>query len=191
MSARKVYYNMRYSYLNTFFHWHIPLPWGMYSTCSLAYTFSMYNTDISVYSSTWYQKGRYRMWRKPWDWALSSYPTLPLILHVSLARFPHASASPSLICKQPFFKILFYSSIVDLQGCVNFCCTAKWCSYAYIYTVAPGRKTAQLWKSQQRWDFLFHILFHYGLSQVTEYSSLCYTVGPCRLSTLYIIVCIC
>ena len=23
------------------------------------------------------------------------------------------------------------------------------------------------------------ILFHYGLSQDTEYSSLCYTVGPC------------
>ena len=24
---------------------------------------------------------------------------------------------------------------------------------------------------------LFHILFHYGLSQYIEYSSLCYTVG--------------
>ena len=29
---------------------------------------------------------------------------------------------------------------------------------------------------------LFHILFHYGLSQDTEYSSLCYTVGHCCLS---------
>ena len=38
---------------------------------------------------------------------------------------------------------------------------------------------------------LFHILFHYGLSQDIEYSSLCYTVGPCCLSILYIIVCIC
>ena len=38
---------------------------------------------------------------------------------------------------------------------------------------------------------LFHILSHYGLSQDTEYSSLCYTVGPCCLSILYIIVCIC
>ena len=26
---------------------------------------------------------------------------------------------------------------------------------------------------------LFHILFHCGLSQGIEYSSLCYTVGPC------------
>ena len=40
---------------------------------------------------------------------------------------------------------------------------------------------------------LFHILFHYGLSQNIEYISLCYTVGPCCLSILYIniIGCIC
>ena len=35
-------------------------------------------------------------------------------------------------------------------------------------------------------SFFFHILFHYGLSQDTKYSSLCYTVGPCCLSILYI-----
>ena len=34
----------------------------------------------------------------------------------------------------------------------------------------------------------FPILFHYDLSQDIEYSSLCYTVGPC-LSILDIIVC--
>ena len=39
--------------------------------------------------------------------------------------------------------------------------------------------------------FFFHILFHYGLLQAIEYSSLCYTVGPCCLSVLYIVVCIC
>ena len=38
---------------------------------------------------------------------------------------------------------------------------------------------------------LFYILFHYGLSQDIDYSSLCYMVGPCYLSILYIIVCIC
>ena len=32
----------------------------------------------------------------------------------------------------------------------------------------------------------FHILFHYGLSQDIEYSSLCYTVGPCCLPPFYI-----
>ena len=35
---------------------------------------------------------------------------------------------------------------------------------------------------------LFIFFFHYGLSQDIEYSSLCYTVGPCCLSILYIIV---
>ena len=39
-------------------------------------------------------------------------------------------------------------------------------------------------------DSVIHILFQYGLSQDVEYSSLCYTVGPCCLSILYIIVCI-
>ena len=43
--------------------------------------------------------------------------------------------------------------------------------YIYIYTF-----------------ILFYILFHYGLSQNIEYSYLRYTVGPCYLSTLYIIV---
>ena len=62
-----------------------------------------------------------------------------------------------------FFK--FYWSTVDLQF-FNFC-------YKVIHI------------------FFFNILFHYGLSQDTEYSSLQYTVGPCCLSILYIIVCIC
>ena len=38
---------------------------------------------------------------------------------------------------------------------------------------------------------LFHILSHYGSLQGMEYSSLCYTAGPCCLSILYIVVCIC
>ena len=38
---------------------------------------------------------------------------------------------------------------------------------------------------------LFQILFHYSLLQDIEYSSLCCTVGPCCLSILYIVVCIC
>ena len=69
------------------------------------------------------------------------------------------------------FPEYFFNCIVDLQCCINYCCTAKWLIYTYIY-------------------ILFHILFHYGLSQDIEYSSLCYTVGPCCSSILYIIVCI-
>ena len=38
---------------------------------------------------------------------------------------------------------------------------------------------------------IFHIIFPYGLSQGTEYSSLCYTVGLCCLSILCVIVWIC
>ena len=32
---------------------------------------------------------------------------------------------------------------------------------------------------------VFHILFHYGLSQDIEYSSLCYTVGPFLKNLFY------
>ena len=38
---------------------------------------------------------------------------------------------------------------------------------------------------------LFRILFHYGLSQDIEYSSLYYTVRPCYLFILYLIAHIC
>ena len=37
----------------------------------------------------------------------------------------------------------------------------------------------------------FFIFFSVMVSQDTEYSSLCSTVGPCWLSLLYVIVCIC
>ena len=39
--------------------------------------------------------------------------------------------------------------------------------------------------------YIFHNLFHYGLSQDIEYSSLYYTAGPCCLFILYIMVYIC
>ena len=71
------------------------------------------------------------------------------------------------------FIYLFYSSIVDLQCCVNFYCITKWFSYTHIC-------------------ILFHILLHYGLwLNYTEYSFLCYTVGPCCIAILHILVCIC
>ena len=38
---------------------------------------------------------------------------------------------------------------------------------------------------------LFQVCFHYGLPQDIEYSSLHYTVSPCGLSVLYMVVCIC
>ena len=62
------------------------------------------------------------------------------------------------------FKKLHWS-IVNLQYYVNFFCIAKRLSYIYMY--------------------LFHILFHYGLSRDTEYSSVCFTVESCCLSIPY------
>ena len=38
---------------------------------------------------------------------------------------------------------------------------------------------------------LEEILFHYSLLQEIEYSFLCYTVGLCCVSILYIRVCVC
>ena len=37
----------------------------------------------------------------------------------------------------------------------------------------------------------FQILYHYRLLQDIEYSSPCYAVGPCCISTSYIVVCTC
>ena len=86
---------------------------------------------------------------------------------------------PTYMCFSLFIYLFLLSllkilnwSLVDLQCCVSFCSTTKWFSFTYIYIP-------------------FYILFHYGLSQDIEYSSLCHTVGPCCLSILHIIVFIC
>ena len=39
--------------------------------------------------------------------------------------------------------------------------------------------------------YIFQILFPYRLLQNIKYSSMCYTVGPCWLPILYVVVCIC
>ena len=77
-----------------------------------------------------------------------------LIISTCIVFFQH-SPCPCII--QPcFLKIYFYWSIVDLQCCINLCCTA----------------VIQLY-------ILFNILLDDGLSQDIAYHSLCYTVGPC------------
>ena len=69
------------------------------------------------------------------------------------------------------FKNLFYGSIVDFS-IVLLSAIQQRDSFIHIFHI------------------VFHIPFHYGLSQDTEYSSPCYTVGAC-VSILYIMVCIC
>ena len=69
-----------------------------------------------------------------------------------------------------FFSSSFYWSRVDLQCQVSFRCTAQRfsyiCSHIYVHTHIYVY-------------ILFQILIPYMLLQNIEYSSLCYTVGPC------------
>ena len=80
------------------------------------------------------------------------------------------------IHKRVFF-FFFYWSVVELQSCVNYCCTIKWLSYTFVCTFffmffsIMGRLWAQLPRG-------------------IEYNSVCYTVGPCCLSILCTPVCL-
>ena len=108
----------------------------------------------------------------------------------------------------------------DLQCCVSFYCTAKWLTYTCIcillfkkiniylttldlscsmWDLVPWSGIKSMPPALGAWSLshwitreipLFNVLFHYGLSQDIEYSSLCYWVGPCCPSVLYVIVCI-
>ena len=68
-----------------------------------------------------------------------------------------------------FFKSTAPWTVGALQCCINFHCTAKWLSYTHTCT------------HTHTYIHSFSYFFHYGLSQDIEYSSLCYTVGPCSV----------
>ena len=55
-----------------------------------------------------------------------------------------------------------------------------------IYSIVP---ICVIYSDIRIRTFLISFLFHYGVSQETGYSSVCYTVGPC-LSILNVIVCV-
>ena len=99
----------------------------------------------------------------------SAYPSLPTMC------FPITFLPAKLVWSLWIF--LRNWSIVDLQCCVSFRCTAKWFVYIYIYIYI------------YIYSFI-KIHFHCSLLQDIEYSSLCYTVNPCCLSVLYMVVCI-
>ena len=77
---------------------------------------------------------------------------------------PHSSIILKILLKYNLFimcQFLLYSKVIQLHTHTHIC--------MYIY-------------------ILFHI-FHYGLSsQDIKYNSICYTVGPCCLSILYMFV---
>ena len=84
-------------------------------------------------------------------------------------------------------KTQFYLFIYLLEGSL-FLFVKNVIEVQLIYTVSflLYNKVTQLYIY-----ILFHVLFHHGLSQAIEYSSLCYTVGSYCLSILYTIICIC
>ena len=65
------------------------------------------------------------IWIHPWN---HQPPKFLLPLCKVILSIPHSHPQAILIC---FF---FNWSIVGLQCCVNFCYTAKWLSYTYIYS---------------------------------------------------------
>ena len=94
----------------------------------------------------------------------------------------HLIGKTKLACMSLRHVVLFFNwSIADIQCFVSFWCTVKWFSYIYIIYIKYICTYTHI---------VFHILFLYGLSQDIEYCSLCYTVGLCCPSILYIIVCI-
>ena len=61
------------------------------------------------------------------------------------------------------------------------------------WAIVHGGAKSQTWLSDcahTHISILFQILFYYGLLQDIEYSSLCYTGGPCCLHICYTVACI-
>ena len=87
--------------------------------------------------------------------------------------FPTRGLNPGLPhCRQILYQLSHQGSI-----------------YTYTHTHTPIHIYFYIYTHIYMYFFL--IFFHFDLSQDVEYSSLCFTVGPCCLSVLYILVYIC
>ena len=105
-----------------------------------------------------------------------------------------------------FIMIFKNWSTVSLQCCDSFKCTTKWFSHICIYLYIHLHIYVNIYIYIYIYKYIyiisiymyvcvyiyiytiFHILFLYRLSQDIKYSCLCYTVGLCCLSILYIVV---
>ena len=118
-------------------------------------------------------------------WDLISWPEIePETLHLELGASATGPPRKSL----NLFIYLFIWSIVDLQCCIIYCYTTKWlsvsvCKYIYIFIYM-----CVCIYLHTHTHTLFYFLFHHGLSQDIEYSSLCCTVGPCCSSIVLILL---
>ena len=86
----------------------------------------------------------------------------------------------TLLCFFSYTFLFSNWSIVNLQCCFSFRSIAKWFSYTfYIYIYIYIHTHIY---------FFIRSFLPYRLSQNIEDSSLCYTVGPCLLLILYVLV---
>ena len=70
-----------------------------------------------------------------------------------------------------YFTVFFFWSIVDLQCCVNFCCMAKWFSYALMYILLKNY-SVPLWSITWYW-MRFPELYSRTLLSVHSYLRVC------------------
>ena len=97
-------------------------------------------------------------------WTTREIPCFSLNIHCFQPQVPSEPTDPwQYFLKCILLRYSWFAMLWEFLGCG---------SDSYIYV-------------------LFHILVCYGLPQDIGYSPLCYTVGYCCLSMLYIIVCIC
>ena len=141
---------------------------SLWASCSLIPSYSLNECHSLIHS-----------------FSLDSHEYLLSIYHVPSSKDTAVSKILGLVHMDLMdFFFLIYWSIFELQYWAYYCCATKKLSYICVYIYI------QLYMHTHTHIHSFSYDFHYGLSQHTEYSSLCYIVGTC-LSTLYTPFCIC
>ena len=94
---------------------------------------------------------------------------------ISLLLNRPMSRNPGTTAVWGWIIVFFFNwNIVYLQCCTNLWYTAKWLSYTYMCLLLL---------------YSFPIWFNHRFNYFIEYSSLCYTLGPCFLCILNSVVC--